>query len=255
MKQLQRYKTLSSAEEVKLAKAVRLGDPKALKLLIESNLKFVVSVAMNYQNQGLSLLDLIQMGNIGLIRAAKRFDERKNFKFISYAVWWIRQAILQGLADHSRPVRVPINQITKIVRAVNTRDRLESTLQRAPSQDEIEIEVESEIGSILPLLAKPYYLDAPISDATYGHDLLGDSSFVDEVEQNSSEKHAREILNTLSDKHRDVLTWYFGFDCVPQTLDDIGQKLNVTRERVRQIKERALEQLRSENRFIEKSCK
>jgi RNA polymerase primary sigma factor len=248
MKQIQKYKLLSSDDESKLAKAIRRGDTKALNKLIESNLRFVVSVAVNYQHQGIELPDLIQMGNRGLVSAAKRFDETKNFKFISYAVWWIRQAILQGIADHSRPVRVPINQTVKLVNVIKTRDKLLGMLHRMPTQHEIETHLGTEIGPLLLLINKPQSLDAPIDDSRTGYDLLSDFTFVNEMNQNHSDaqikKQITKILDGLSDRDRSIIEWYYGFHEAPQTLDEIGSKLNITRERVRQIKAKLLRQFK-----------
>ena len=243
---------LTTDQEVELAQRIRKGDKRALERLTKANLRFVVSVAKQYQNQGLSLPDLINEGNVGLIKAAEKFDETRGFKFISYAVWWIRQSILQAIAEQSRLVRLPLNQVgseNKIARELN---KFEQEHERKPSVDEIAERVdlpEDKIADAMKANSRHVSMDAPIAD---GEDssmidfLAGDSSNTDrELAIESLKAEVSRILKLLTDKEQKVLRAFFGIDGSPEmTLDEIGEKYNLTRERVRQIKEKALRRLR-----------
>ena len=249
---------LSTEDEVSLAKRIKEGDALALEKLTKANLRFVVSVAKQYQNQGLSLSDLINEGNLGLIKAAQRFDETRGFKFISYAVWWIRQSILQALAEQSRIVRLPLNKVGSLNKINKAFSELEQTYEREPSADELaellEIGVE-EVETTLGVAARHVSMDAPFVEGE-------DNSLLDVLENNGtpgtddslaySESLRREIdrsLSTLTDRQRDVIKLYFGIGVPHQmSLEDIGEKFGLTRERVRQIKDKAINKLRSTNR-------
>ena len=249
---------LSPEDEVSLAKRIKEGDALALEKLTKANLRFVVSVAKQYQNQGLSLSDLINEGNLGLIKAAQRFDETRGFKFISYAVWWIRQSILQALAEQSRIVRLPLNKVGSLNKINKAFSELEQTYEREPSADELaellEIGVE-EVETTLGVAARHVSMDAPFVEGE-------DNSLLDVLENNGtpgtddslaySESLRREIarsLSTLTDRQRDVIKLYFGIGVPHQmSLEDIGEKFGLTRERVRQIKDKAINKLRSTNR-------
>jgi RNA polymerase primary sigma factor len=253
LREISRFKPVKSEEEARLASNIKLGDKKALEKLVKANLRFVVSVARNYQNQGLALGDLINEGNLGLIRAAKRFDEKKNFKFISYAVWWIRQAILQALADQSRIVKLPINRVGVIHRIGRAEERLEQRYHRAPGFEEIASELELEEGNVLDTLRignRHVSLDATIqgTDDTSLLDLMKDQRFTS-PEENMDEISFRESVmrsfDGLKPREKDVIKLYFGLDGeTAHTLDEIGERLGLTRERVRQIKENALKALK-----------
>lgn len=243
---------LSTDEEVELAQRIRKGDKRALKRLTKANLRFVVSVAKQYQNQGLSLPDLINEGNVGLIKAAEKFDETRGFKFISYAVWWIRQSILQAIAEQSRLVRLPLNQVGSVNKITRELNKFEQEHERKPSVDEIAERVdlpEDKIADAMKANSRHVSLDAPIAD---GEDssmidfLSGDSSNTDrELAIESLKAEVSRILKLLTDKEQKVLRAFFGIDGSPEmTLDEIGEKYNLTRERVRQIKEKALRRLR-----------
>lgn len=243
---------LSTDEEVELAQRIRKGDKRALKRLTKANLRFVVSVAKQYQNQGLSLPDLINEGNVGLIKAAEKFDETRGFKFISYAVWWIRQSILQAIAEQSRLVRLPLNQVGSVNKIARELNKFEQEHERKPSVDEIAERVdlpEDKIADAMKANSRHVSMDAPIAD---GEDssmidfLAGDSSNTDkELAIESLKAEVSRILKLLTDKEQKVLRAFFGIDGSPEmTLDEIGEKYNLTRERVRQIKEKALRRLR-----------
>ena len=235
---------ISPDEEVELAQRIKMGDQIALDKLVRANLRFVVSVAKQYQNQGLSLADLINEGNVGLIKAAQRFDETKGFKFISYAVWWIRQAILQAVAEQSRMVRLPLNQVGFLSRVKKTASMLEQLYQRKPTIKEIADELdmpEEKVESIMALSSKEVSMDAPVTDDD-------DMTFIDTVvpednyetdKQLISEMESAEIkrsLSVLTEKERMVITYYFGLDSNhAYTLEEIGYMLDMTRERVRQV--------------------
>lgn len=240
-------------EEVELAQRIRKGDRKALERLTKANLRFVVSVAKQYQNQGLSLPDLINEGNVGLIKAAEKFDETRGFKFISYAVWWIRQSILQAIAEQSRMVRLPLNQIgsvNKINRALN---KFEQENERRPSVEEISEQVdlpEDKIDDVLRVNSRHVSVDAPIADGE-------ETSLLDMIANNDSptadrmlvleslRKEIDTVLQCLSERERHIIEASFGINCQEMTLDEIGTKYGLTRERVRQIKEKAIRRLRN----------
>ncbi len=246
---------ITADEEVELARRIKAGDHDALVKLTKSNLRFVVSVAKQYQNQGISLQDLINEGNIGLIKAAKRFDETRGFKFISYAVWWIRQAILQAIADQSRIVRLPLNQVGAINKIKKEIARLEQELQRQPTFEEISEAVDLPDYKVVELMKMNTYtqsIDSPIAPDE-------DTKFVDTfIYENDHETDTQlmneslaieiqEVLSSLSEKEQDILKLFFGINSSHDyTLDEIGDKYGLSRERVRQIKERALKRLRQE---------
>ena len=243
---------LTTDEEVELAQRIRKGDKRALERLTKANLRFVVSVAKQYQNQGLSLPDLINEGNVGLIKAAEKFDETRGFKFFSYAVWWIRQSILQAIAEQSRLVRLPLNQVGSVNKITRELNKFEQEHERKPSVDEIAERVdlpEDKIADAMKANSRHVSMDAPIAD---GEDssmidfLSGDSSNTDrELAIESLKAEVSRILKLLTDKEQKVLRAFFGIDGSPEmTLDEIGEKYNLTRERVRQIKEKALRRLR-----------
>ena len=243
---------LTTDQEVELAQRIRKGDKRALERLTKANLRFVVSVAKQYQNQGLSLPDLINEGNVGLIKAAEKFDETRGFKFISYAIWWIRQSILQAIAEQSRLVRLPLNQVGSVNKITRELNKFEQEHERKPSVDEIAERVdlpEDKIADAMKANSRHVSMDAPIAD---GEDsslidfLSGDSSNTDrELAIESLKAEVSRILKLLTDKEQKVLRAFFGIDGSPEmTLDEIGEKYNLTRERVRQIKEKALRRLR-----------
>ena len=243
---------LTTDQEVELAQRIRKGDKRALERLTKANLRFVVSVAKQYQNQGLSLPDLINEGNVGLIKAAEKFDETRGFKLISYAVWWIRQSILQAIAEQSRLVRLPLNQVGSVNKITRELNKFEQEHERKPSVDEIAERVdlpEDKIADAMKANSRHVSMDAPIAD---GEDssmidfLAGDSSNTDrELAIESLKAEVSRILKLLTDKEQKVLRAFFGIDGSPEmTLDEIGEKYNLTRERVRQIKEKALRRLR-----------
>lgn len=243
---------LTTDQEVELAQRIRKGDKRALERLTKANLRFVVSVAKQYQNQGLSLPDLINEGNVGLIKAAEKFDETRGFKFISYAVWWIRQSILQAIAEQSRLVRLPLNQVGSVNKITRELNKFEQEHERKPSVNEIAERVdlpEDKVADAMKANSRHVSMDAPIAD---GEDssmidfLSGDSSNTDrELAIESLKAEVSRILKLLTDKEQKVLRAFFGIDGSPEmTLDEIGEKYNLTRERVRQIKEKALRRLR-----------
>ena len=216
-------------EEVDLAQRIKKGDKEALEKLTRANLRFVVSVAKQYQNQGLSLPDLINEGNLGLIKAAEKFDETRGFKFISYAVWWIRQSILQALAEQSRIVRLPLNQVGSLNKINKAFARFEQEHERTPSPEELA--ADGEDNSLLDVLVNN---DSPIADRG-----LINESLSTEVDR---------ALSTLTDRERDIIKYFFGIGCSEMTLEEIGEKFGLTRERVRQIKEKAIRRLRHSTR-------
>jgi RNA polymerase primary sigma factor len=253
LKDIAKHRALTSKEEAHNAREIRKGDKKAVETLVKANLRFVVSVARNYQNQGMPLADLINEGNLGLIRAAYRFDEKKNFKFISYAVWWIRQAILQGLADHSRIVKVPLNRVATIHKVGKARAKLEQKLRRLPNDKEIadELEIsEQEVASTLKISNRHASLDAPIKDENGGSlfDIIknDDQETTDQkAMEDSVTREIEKVLDTLTEREQNVVRMYFGVgEETHYTLEEIGQQLAITRERVRQIKDAALRKLR-----------
>ena len=248
---------ISPDEEVELAQRIKLGDQIALDRLVRANLRFVVSVAKQYQNQGLSLPDLINEGNVGLIKAAQRFDETKGFKFISYAVWWIRQAILQAVAEQSRMVRLPLNQVGFLSRVKKTASYLEQLYQRKPTIKEIADELdmpEDKIDMILKINSKEVSMDAPVSsddDMTFIDTMVPEDNY-EADKKIVSETESAEIkrsLSVLNDKEKKIILYYFGFDSNHSyTLEEIGYMMDMTRERVRQVKDKALKKLRARSK-------
>lgn len=248
---------ISAEEEVELARKIRSGDQRALDKLCRANLRFVVSVAKQYQNQGLSLPDLINEGNLGLIKAAQRFDETRGFKFISYAVWWIRQSILQALAEQSRIVRLPLNQVGSLNKIKKETSRLEQKFERTPSADEIAAALEIpeyKIDAALKISTKYISMDAPLAEdeETKFIDVFvdEDAPFTDAgLMRESLAQEIQRSLSTLSDKERDVINLYYGIG-IPHglTLEEIGARFDLTRERVRQIKEKAIRRLKHNSR-------
>ncbi len=244
---------LTLDEEVELAAKIRKGDRKALDKLTKANLRFVVSVAKQYQNQGLSLQDLINEGNLGLIKAAEKFDETRGFKFISYAVWWIRQSILQAIAEQSRLVRLPLNQVSSVSKINKMLNKFEQENERRPSIEEISESTqlpEEKVGEALRASGKHISVDAPFVDGEDNGllDVLvnNDSPMADNtlvVESLRSEIH--DALQKLNERERVIIEAIYGIDSPEMTMDEIGIKLGLTRERVRQIKDKALRKLRS----------
>ncbi len=249
---------LTPEEEVELAKRIKQGDQAALEKLTKANLRFVVSVAKQYQNQGLSLSDLINEGNLGLIKAAQRFDETRGFKFISYAVWWIRQSILQALAEQSRIVRLPLNKVGSLNKINKAFSELEQEYEREPSSDELATTLDiptEEVETTLGVAARHVSMDAPFVEGEDNSllDVLENSSTPDtdqELDYNQSlRREIERSLSTLTDRQCDVIKLYFGIGVEhPMSLEDIGEKFGLTRERVRQIKDKAINKLRSANR-------
>ncbi|HSZ71742.1 MAG TPA: RNA polymerase sigma factor RpoD/SigA [Cytophagaceae bacterium] len=248
---------LTPDEEVDLAKRIREGDQLALEKLTKANLRFVVSVAKQYQNQGLSLGDLINEGNLGLIKAAQRFDETRGFKFISYAVWWIRQSILQALAEQSRIVRLPLNRVGSLNKISKTFSELEQKFEREPSPDELAEVLEvttAEVVDTLKISGRHVSMDAPF--------VQGEENSLLDVLENQNEgspdtglmndslrREVQRALSTLTQREADVISLYFGLNGEhSMTLEEIGEKFNLTRERVRQIKEKAIRRLRHTSR-------
>ncbi len=252
LKEIGETPLLTPEEEVELAKRIHQGDQEALEKLTKANLRFVVSVAKQYQNQGLSLADLINEGNIGLIKAAKRFDEKRGFKFISYAVWWIRQSILQALAEQSRIVRLPLNRVGTLHKIGKTASRLEQESGRAPSTSEIAEELdmdEEEIASTLQISNTHLSLDRPFTEGESNSlkDVVPDENSPApdaEAMQESLKEEIERVLSTLSEREAEVITLYFGINRERAlTLEEIGERFGLTRERVRQIKEKAIKRL------------
>jgi RNA polymerase primary sigma factor len=252
LQEIGRVDLISPEEEVDLARRIKNGDDDALRKLIKANLRFVVSVAKQYQNQGMTLPDLINEGNLGLMKAAQRFDETRGFKFISYAVWWIRQAILQGLAEQARIVRLPVNKIGSINRINRAYARLEQEFEREPNSQEIAEILEmvpEEVKEALKTNSRTLSMDAPISgeDDNTMYDVLQSNETPSPDKNLINESLAYEIeraLSTLSSRESKVLKLYFGLGMKhPYTLEEIGEELNLTRERVRQIKEKAIKRI------------
>ncbi len=249
---------LTPEEEVDLAKRIKEGDQIALEKLTKANLRFVVSVAKQYQNQGLSLSDLINEGNLGLIKAAQRFDETRGFKFISYAVWWIRQSILQALAEQSRIVRLPLNKVGSLNKINKAFSALEQEFEREPSPEELADVLEiakEEVETTLGVAARHVSVDAPFAEGEDNSllDVLENTNAPDtDVELEYSQSLRKEIersLSTLTDRQKDVIKLYFGIGIEhSMSLEDIGEKFGLTRERVRQIKDKAINKLRSTSR-------
>jgi RNA polymerase primary sigma factor len=250
-----RESLLTTDEEVELAQRIKAGDQAALDKLVRANLRFVVSVAKQYQNQGLGLQDLINEGNLGLVKAAQRFDETRGFKFISYAVWWIRQSILQAVAEQARVIRLPMNQVGALAKVKKAGSLLEQKLERRPTIKEIADELdmsEDKVNQLMSLNSRTVSTDAPIDDED-------DTNFLDVyvpedeaqtdsvVEQESTSKAIRRSLDLLNEKERTILCLYFGLGTSREySLEEIAMKLGISRERTRQIRDRALKRLRSE---------
>jgi RNA polymerase primary sigma factor len=258
LSEIGRLDMINAEEEAKLARLIREGDQAALDRLTKANLRFVVSVAKQYQNQGLSLPDLINEGNLGLIKAARRFDETRGFKFISYAVWWIRQSILQAVAEQSRIVRLPLNQVGSLSRINRAFSKLEQEYEREPSQAEIAAIVElpiEKIADAMRVSGKHISMDAPFVQGEENtlYDVIenaesprADVHLMDE----SLKKEIERSLSTLTDREREVVKLFFGIGPTGYafTLEEIGEKFDLTRERVRQIKEKAIRRLRHKQR-------
>lgn len=248
---------LTPEQEVELAQKIKNGDQEALDKLTRANLRFVVSVAKQYQNQGLSLPDLINEGNLGLIKAAKRFDETRGFKFISYAVWWIRQSILQAIAENSRIVRLPSNQLGALNKLKKEISKLEQELERPPTEEEISEILgipEDKIKQILGIAGKHVSIDAPLladEDVNFV-DVLPNEDTPDTDDKLMKESLSLEIeraLSTLTEYEREVIKMYFGIGLAhPLSLDEIAMKFNLTRERVRQIKEKGIKRLKTSSK-------
>lgn len=257
LSEIGREELITADDEVQLAKKIRAGDQEALDKLVRANLRFVVSVSKQYQNQGLSLPDLINEGNLGLIKAAQRFDETRGFKFISYAVWWIRQSILQAIAEQSRIVRLPLNQVGALNKLNKTFARLEQEFERTPSADELAKSLDlptDKVADTISVSGRHISMDAP---------LLGseDHSLADVLEnsdtprtdkklmQESLQKEIERSLSTLTEREREIVKMFYGIGFKDGlTLDEIGHKFDLTRERVRQIKEKAIRRLRQSSR-------
>lgn len=250
---------LSSEEEINLAERIKKGDLRALEKLTKANLRFVVSVAKQYQNQGLSLGDLINEGNLGLMKAAQRFDETKGFKFISYAVWWIRQSILQAIGEHSRIVRLPLNRVGAVNKIGKAFNSLEQEYERNPSPSEIAAELGMDVNDVnyaLEISGKHVSVDAPIAQGDENNNNLldvlpndGEPTPDNTLMRESLKTEIEEALSTLTEREATVIKYYFGLNTENSlTLEELGEKLNLTRERVRQIKEKALRRLRHTSR-------
>ncbi len=253
LQDINREKRISVDEEAELAHRIRRGDKEALEKLVRANLRFVVSVAKQYQGQGMTLIDLINEGNVGLITAAQKFDETRGFKFISYAVWWIRQSILQALAENSRMVRLPLNQIGYVSKVYQFYDKFLQKNERFPSLDEIadELQLEkSKVHTALLTSGKHVSMDAPLTDdedsclldlLTAGESTATDSTLVSD----SLKEEVARVLDMLPERESKVIRMYFGINTPELGLEEIGEKMNLSRERVRQLKEKALTILRS----------
>ncbi|MBL0269043.1 MAG: sigma-70 family RNA polymerase sigma factor [Chitinophagaceae bacterium] len=258
LQEIGKVELISPEEEVRLATLIKQGDQRALDRLTKANLRFVVSVAKQYQNQGLSLPDLINEGNVGLIKAAQRFDETRGFKFISYAVWWIRQSILQSLAEQSRIVRLPLNKVGLTNRIQKAYSLLEQQYEREPSAEELaevlEMDIE-EVTSTLGINARHVSMDSPLSEGE-------ENTLMDVLENPNAEKTDGALeyneslkteidrsLKTLTERQKEVICYFFGIGVDhPMSLEDIGEKFSLTRERVRQIKDKAITKLKASNR-------
>ena len=256
LQEIGKEELISVEEEVELAQRIKKGDQEALEKLTKANLRFVVSVAKQYQNQGLSLPDLINEGNLGLIKAAEKFDETRGFKFISYAVWWIRQSILQALAEQSRIVSLPLNQVGSLNKINKAFARFEQEHERTPSAEELANELElpkEKVTDTLRVAGRHISVDAPFADGE-------DNSLLDVLVNTDSPNADRGLINEslateveraleiLTERERDIIRYFFGIGCSEMTLEEIGEKFDLTRERVRQIKEKAIRKLRQSSR-------
>ena len=252
LQEIGREELITVEEEVELSQRIREGDEAALQKLITANLRFVVSVAKQYQNQGLSLSDLIDEGNLGLIKAAQKFDETRGFKFISYAVWWIRQSILQAIAEQSRHVRVPLNKVGELNRVNKAQARFEQEHERRASAEELAAELDLPIDRVSETLkynGHTVSVDAPFSEGEDNSllDVLpnNDTPMADAtLNQESLATEVERVLEQLGSRERDIVKMFFGIGCQEMTLEEIGEKFDLTRERVRQIKEKAIRSLR-----------
>jgi RNA polymerase primary sigma factor len=256
LQEIGREELISVEEEVELAQRIKKGDQEALEKLTRANLRFVVSVAKQYQNQGLSLPDLINEGNLGLIKAAEKFDETRGFKFISYAVWWIRQSILQALAEQSRIVRLPLNQVGSLNKINKALAKFEQENERTPSPEELSVILDipqEKVSDTIRVSGRHVSVDAPFVDGE-------DNSLLDVLVNNDSPNADRGLLNeslskeieralaTLTERERDIVRYFFGIGTNEMTLEEIGEQFGLTRERVRQIKEKAIRRLRHSSR-------
>ena len=256
LQEIGREELVTPDEEVELAQRIRKGDQEALEKLTRANLRFVVSVAKQYQNQGLSLPDLINEGNLGLIKAAEKFDETRGFKFISYAVWWIRQSILQALAEQSRIVRLPLNQVGSLNKINKALTRFEQENERQPTNEELSEMIDvpkDKISDTLCVGSRHVSVDAPFVEGE-------DNSLLDVIPNDDSPSADRGLVNeslnteieralsTLTDREREIIKSFFGIGCQEMTLEEIGERFGLTRERVRQIKEKAIRRLKSPSR-------
>jgi RNA polymerase primary sigma factor len=258
LQEIGKVELISAEEEVRLATLIKQGDQKALDRLTKANLRFVVSVAKQYQNQGLSLPDLINEGNLGLIKAAQRFDETRGFKFISYGVWWIRQSILQALAEQARIVRLPLNKVGMTNRIQKAFSQLEQQFEREPSAEELaealQMDIE-EVTATLGINARHVSMDSPLSEGE-------ENTLIDVMENPNADRTDGELvhndslkieidrsLKTLTERQKEVICYFFGIGVDhPLSLEDIGERFSLTRERVRQIKDKAITKLKSSNR-------
>jgi RNA polymerase primary sigma factor len=258
LQEIGKVELISPEEEVKLARLIKQGDQRALERLTKANLRFVVSVAKQYQNQGLSLPDLINEGNLGLIKAAQRFDETRGFKFISYAVWWIRQSILQALAEQARIVRLPLNKVGLTNRIQKTFSRLEQEYEREPSAEELaealDMDLE-EVSASMGIAARHVSVDTPLSEGE-------ENTLLDVLENPNADKTDAELdhtqslkteiersLTALTERQKEVICYFFGIGVDhPMSLEDIGERFSLTRERVRQIKDKAISKLKTNTR-------
>ncbi len=256
LQEIGREDLITVEEEVELAQAIKKGDREALDKLTRANLRFVVSVAKQYQNQGLSLPDLINEGNLGLIKAAEKFDETRGFKFISYAVWWIRQSILQALAEQSRIVRLPLNQVGSLNKINKAFQKFEQENERRPSAEELAEELDvpvEKVSDSLKVSGRHVSMDAPFVEGEDNSllDVLvnDDAPSADEtLMRESLQKEIERALSTLTERESDIIKMFFGIGCQEMTLEEIGDKFQLTRERVRQIKEKAIRRLRQDSR-------
>lgn len=258
---ISKVQMIGADEEVELARKIKAGDEDALNKLVTTNLRFVVSVAKQYQNQGLSLPDLIDEGNLGLIKAAQKFDETRGFKFISYAVWWIRQSILQALAEQARIVRLPLNQVGSLNKIGKELSKFEQEHERRPSAEELAERLDipvDKISDTLKVSGRHVSVDAPFVDGEDNSllDVLpnDDSPMADStLTQESLSKEVNRALDQLNPRERDILKMFFGIGCQEMTLEEIGAKFDLTRERVRQIKEKAIRRLKGQKSKLLKS--
>lgn len=256
LQEIGREDLITVEEEVELAQRIKKGDQEALEKLTKANLRFVVSVAKQYQNQGLTLPDLINEGNLGLIKAAEKFDETRGFKFISYAVWWIRQSILQALAEQSRIVRLPLNQVGSLNKINKAFARFEQENERTPSPEELATVLDlpkEKVADTLRVSGRHVSVDAPFAEGE-------DNSLLDVLVNNDSPNADRSLINeslstevdralsTLTERERDIVKYFFGIGASEMTLEEIGEQFGLTRERVRQIKEKAIRRLRHSSR-------